>query len=278
MSLPPEDVSDEDLFRKLLERPAPSEVYDWPGRNREFKIRMEVLRTEDRHNCQLKAQHWWDEGSGKTQEQQGLLAREIMADRVACEILAKCVTRTKPIEGTEERGATAYARVFPNADGVRKALFDKELQALWNCYLLLEHKYAPGEDGPLTAEERNAWVKKLAKGGDCSPFLRMPLPQQLTMTASLAAEKLVLSGVLRSLSTSLPECWVSALARLPFDIFSSGWPAVSCTPEAGLTLEWDTVPEPELPPIDRSYIDVREIAQDLVREASLAALTPDQED
>ncbi len=275
MSFPPEDVSPEDLFKYLLERPAPADVIAWPGKDRAFNVRIEVQRQEEIDNCRKRADKWAKDGGADAQAQQGLLMKEILADRVACELLAVSVKYTKPIKGSEENGQIRYPRIFQSADAVRQALFSDEVTVLWDAYRLAQFKYGPTEETVTTAEERNAWVKKLAKGGDASPFLRLALPQQLAMTASLAAEKLLLSGVLRSLSASLPECWTSALARLPFDIFSSGWPAVSCTPEDGLKVDWESIPEPELPPIDRSYIDVREIAQDMLREARLAELTPE---
>jgi hypothetical protein len=273
MVMPPEDVSDEDLFRALLKRPAPSEVIDWPGHDRPgWKIRIEVLRKHQVDDCRERAQRWWDAGHGKAQEKQGLLTNEIIADRVAGEILACAVTRPKPIEGTEERGAPQYPKIFPNADGVRQALFEDELHVLWQAYQLTQYKYGPYEDTITTLEERNAWVEKLSRGGNAYPLLRLPLPQLQKLTASLSAERCVLCGVLASLLPELPQPWASAIENLGIGIGSSSTPAVRLTEQGGLTIEWPEEEQPlALPPKD--YIDVREMAEDIVREARLEALT-----
>lgn len=275
--IPSTDVSSEDLFRALIARPAPAEIIDWPGRDRpDWKVRIEVLRKQQVDDCRERVQRWWDQGRGKTQEQQGLLTQEIIADRVACEILSCAVTRAKPIEGTEERGSPQYPRIFPDADGVRKALLEDEVEVLWQAYKLTQYKYGPFEDTITTQDERNAWVEKLARGANAYPLLQLPLPQLAKLTASLAAEKCVLCGALGSLLNELPASWASALTSLGIGIGSSTMPVVRCSDPGGLTIDWPEERTPQLP-APKQYINVREMAEDIVRDTRLEGFARDDE-
>jgi len=275
MSLPPEDITDQELFLKLLERPCPAEIIDWPSKDLKIKVRVEVQRQNEIDDARLRAQKWVDKEAGKAQVSQGLLTSEVVADRVACELLSRAIKRDTPIPGTEERDAPRYPYIFADADAVRKALLPDELSILWNAYQLTQYRYGPYEDSVQSVEERNAWVAKLAKGGDAGPLLRLPLPHLLRATATLAAERYVLCAVLSGLLPTLPECWASALRNLGTGIGSSTYPPVKCTDQGGLEIDWEgfELEEPETQPKD--YIDVLEIAKDIVRDNRLAALEPE---
>lgn len=216
MSGPPEDVTDQELFLKLTERPRPSEVIDWPSKSVKQKVRIEVQHVREIRGARTRAQRWFEAGGHKDQEAQGLVLREIMADRIACEILARAIKHEKPIAGTEDDECPRYPFIFKDADAVEAALLPDELKILWDAYQLTQYKYGPYEDSVQTLEERNAWVAKLARGGDAAPLLRLPLPHLLRATASLAAERHVLCAVMSGLLPMLPESWASALGTLGF--------------------------------------------------------------
>lgn len=208
---PPKDVAPSALFLKLLEMPQPGEVIDFPRKGPDGKpidkIRIAVLDSEYHDKAREKAtRHFIDKGY--TPEQlKSLTMREVLSDRIAKELLVfACETAVEQF--TDDNGNPIYGKIFHSAEEVGK-LRAQELEVLFNAYLLVQDKFGPREHNT----DVDAWVKRLAEGGQHFPLLSLDLPELVNLTSSLVGRVSTISHVLESLWSELPDTCQSALAR-----------------------------------------------------------------
>jgi hypothetical protein len=230
MSLPPKDVDAKDLFLKLSE-PKPGEEFDFPRKNAAGKpvarLRIQVLSMKEHEHARIEAHRKLKaKYLLKEEDMNGITMREVHGDAVAREVLAAACRRTDPFEGSEhsERGIT-YPRAFRDAEQINDELTSNEILTLFHAYLLVQEKYAPFEASAETADEVNAWIRRLEEGGADLPLLSLSLPQLVRLTSSLGAR---ISSLYRLLATqweSLPSILQSELLDSCGDISSFGKPA-----------------------------------------------------
>jgi hypothetical protein len=250
---PPVDVSAGALFRKFLETPAPSEVFDFPRRGVDAKVRMMVLPLDEHHNARLRGEEWLAQRKVSKDAKAGAASREVLADRIAQEVIALSACSEKPIEGSEATGALRYIRWFATPEDVGKLSAD-EVNALMSAYVLTQHRYGPHYTGLPDDAERTAWIQRLTEGASANPLVGVALPELATLTLGLARRAYSLSAILASLQSTLPDTLKSLLEDWGIGTSSRGWPAVDSTVTQALGLppkDDDAPDEPvaDLPPV-----------------------------
>lgn len=208
--LPPEDVSAADLFRKLLETPAPSEVFDFPQWGVKEKIRVLVLSMDDHHAARLAGEQWLANRRISKEAKDGHASQEALGDRIGQEIIAMSIVSVDQIEGSEATGAPRYRRIFATADDVGKLAADV-VRALFSAYVLTQHRYGPHAGNVADESEQTAWIQRLTEGASANPLSVLSYPELAELTCGLAQRAYSFSVILDSLRSTLPDTLVSAL-------------------------------------------------------------------
>jgi hypothetical protein len=256
MSGPPKDVTPEDLWRKLNETPAPSQVVDFPryenGKSI-CRVRIMLLPQAQHDACREAAfNRLTKQRKFKPEDLANIALQEVYGDAIACELLARACVSENPIEGSEATGALRYQRLFRDADMIREGLTSDEVLVLWTAYRSVQHKFGPYHDSVRTQAEVTEWIDRLALGAaGADPFRHCSWPALLELAALLAQRVCILSSILESQLESLPPTIRSALETSPLGITSVTWPPVKCT-ETSLSLE----------PLDRDEDDVLPVLTD----------------
>jgi hypothetical protein len=245
---PPQDVTAGALFRKHCEVPAPSEVFDFPRRGVTDRVRMMVLRLEDHDDARLRAEEWLTKRPGISKEaREGKAAREVLADRIAREVIALSACSEKPIDGSDATGALRYVRWFAGPDDVGKLTPD-EVNALFSSYVLTQHRYGMH---PAFADEAEvtAWIQRLTEGASASPLSVCTFQELAELTCTLAKRAYSCCAILDSLRSNLPATLASQLESWGIGTDSRGWPAAALLvqPDLGsVTSKSDEVQAPVL--------------------------------
>lgn len=236
---PPSDVPASELWLKLCESPRPSEVIDFPRKDAMGrplgKLRIQVLNMEDHDEARIRARFALKDRKLTDDDLNDLTIKEVYADRVARELLAIACTAVEPIKGSDKHG-----KVFPGADDIGKKLTADEINTLFTAYLMVQNKYGPYEGNIQGADELNAWIKRLAEGGSAFPLAQRSWHQLVGLTMSLAERAYLLSEVLESQFSNLPNTLQSDLASLGIGTGLFGQPLASSTQTGGETSvdEW----------------------------------------
>lgn len=216
-NLPPEDVAAAELFQKLLERPTPSEVIDFPRMLETgpiFRIRMRVLPQRDHDKAREEAHRKLIARGVKLDDMQAIGIREVYADQTAKEILAlACVT--EQAYGSEDR--PVYGRLFKDSDAIASTLTADELAALFRAWQLVQSKYSP-EPGAIDEE---AWIKRLVEGGSAFPLSLISYQDAADLTFDISERHYALCNLLESQFSTLPEHLRSELSK--FRIGTGYW-------------------------------------------------------
>lgn len=234
MAKPPSDVAASELFLKLLERPAPSDVFAFPRTDESgepvFDVRVFVLSESKIEMCRLRARKWLLEQARESAAATQLLDEHTIGDRLAKELLAEAVFENTAIYGSEEaQGKPVYRRLFRNAQDVGELTSD-EVGALYGAYLLTQARFGPTDADWADERTINAWVQILAEGARPLRLSLLQSHQRDQLLCSLAAR---VSTVCKSL-VSPPSNWeqFSESLRQSWQVGtgSSGEPAASSTP------------------------------------------------
>ncbi|HEX5076804.1 MAG TPA: hypothetical protein VFW03_26590 [Gemmatimonadaceae bacterium] len=213
---PPEDVPASELFLKLQETPAPTEVVNFPRKTSDGKpigtTRIRVLRGEDQEAARNRAKEYLKAKFKMTNEDLAVQpGASLLGDATAREILAMaCLTEKS--HGGEAQGAPYYPLVFPNADAIGKLLSTDETAVLFQCYLLVQAKYGPFERNVQTEQDLSAWIKRLVEGAAEFPLRQLSSVQWAELASFLAQRAHTLSVILECLLPSLPPTLASRLA------------------------------------------------------------------
>jgi hypothetical protein len=222
---PPKDVEPCDLFLKLQETPAPSEVIDFPRKDPEtgepvFQVRIMVLGMTDHHWARLRARAWAKKEGLDKDDLVGPSA-EVYGDIVARYLLFRAVRHPNPIKGSEDtEHGLRYPYFFPKPEAVDDVLRSTELESLFNAYILVQNKWGPFEGSIDSDAELTAWVKMLAEGASMLPLARRDWHQLAELSLLLARRAYILSAHLESQSSSLPDTSAAVLETLGIGI---GW-------------------------------------------------------
>jgi hypothetical protein len=202
---PPDDVEPGELFRKLMERPAPSAVIPFPRKDEHGKpigsVRIQVLSMTDHDDARLDANEKLKKKVGK--EDRGLPTIEAVAgDLVARELLAKAC---RIEEDRGEPGKPFYPRIFPSAEAIGQALTADETAVLFSAYLQAQNKWGPFEKTVQTEEELSQWIKRLVEGAREFPLSQISSVHWAELASLLAQRAYILSAILECLFESLPS-------------------------------------------------------------------------
>lgn len=231
---PPDDITPSELFLKLQESPRPSEVVNFPRKTADGKpidtTRIQVLRGEDHDAARLLVKRkLCEKYKIKPEDLEGTLGAAVLNDGVARELLAMaCLTEKRMANTTEE--APRYPRVFPDAESIGRLLTADETATLFQTYLLVQTKYGPFDKVCQTEEELSAWIVRLVEGAADYPLGRVSSAHWAELASSLAARAYLLSVVLTSLWSSLPDSLKSRLGACSLDTGLFGGPAESRPP------------------------------------------------
>lgn len=233
---PPDNVEARELWLKLNEAPAPSEIVDFPRRGSDGKpisrIRIQVLSMASHDEARMLAhQRLAKQGVKPDDTNTSVLLQEVLGDAVAREILAMSCVTVKPIHGDDEDTVKpTYGRLFVDAESLRQMLTPDEVTVLFNSYLLVQEKYGPIETTVASEAEINAWVTRLAEGGSQVPLAATSSVSLAGLCLSLALRVSTLSELLRAQWESLPDGLASSLDDLLTGTGSSGEPPASPSP------------------------------------------------
>lgn len=206
---PPSDVPPSELFLKLLE-PQPSEVMDFPRKDRNGKpvgqIRIRVLSQEEHDMARVLARADMKARGFETEDLQSDEIREVTGDQIAKELIAMACLDVNSHIKNPDTDEPVYGRVFTSAREVGK-LRAPEVSALFRAYMLVQDKFGPTEHDC----DVDAWVNRLAEGGQSFPLLSQDLPELASLTCSLAEKISFMCLVLGSQWEELPPTCQSAL-------------------------------------------------------------------
>lgn len=219
---PPDDIPASTLWLRLLERPQPSEVVDFPGFDLNGKplgkIRIRVLTGVEMERAKLAADAYLTTTRKVKAERldanMGELLRETVGDAVIREILAMACTGVEPIGQQAMGRAPAYPRVFQRGEDLANVLVQADIATLFGSYLLVQEKFGPTERSIASAEERDAWISRLQEGASRHPLARLPLPALHDLAMSLAARAYSLSAILEFLLRDSPDTLALILKNL----------------------------------------------------------------
>lgn len=206
MAGPPTDISPSDLFRKLQERPAPSEVCDL---GEELgRVRFLVLRGDQHDQARVRARAYLKEKLKLTDDDlRGEYGATMMGDAAARELIAMSAVTEEHIPGTDDK--PQYSRHFRHAEDVNKLSTD-EIRVLFGAYLMVQRRLGPHEYN-LGDGEVNAWISRLTEGASVLPLARLESWARDELCLSLAQRASCLSQLL----TCLPENLQMFLESIP---------------------------------------------------------------
>lgn len=224
--LPPTDIPPSELFRKLLERPRPSQLVDFPAAS-DFlvgRLRIQVLMHHEHDEVRETVQRYYTEKKKlSAEEQKSPLWAEVIADHTAAELLSRACVQEHPIPAPEGE-PQVYPKVFADGLQVKKVVTSDELTVLWTLYQMIQRRFGPYEGLIASPEELNAWIEKLAVGASAFPLSQLSWHHLVDLAMQLAARAYECSGYLLSLRSSWPPSLAASLERLDIGSFSSGEP------------------------------------------------------
>ena len=225
VSGPPDDVAPSELWRRLSEAPAPSEVFPFPRKGLEdLQIRIFCLRMEAHDTARLTARAKLTGAGIDSRELDNIALREVYGDATAREILALAVHHPDPIPGSELTGAPKYARVWLDADQIKRQLSADEILVLFTLWQMVQRRFGPHEASVTSEKEISAWIERLKDGANAYPLALLDWHRLVELTTCLARRASELSGHLESLRSNWPPTSVSRLERLVSGTTSYGKP------------------------------------------------------
>lgn len=224
MANPPKDIGASELWLKLQETPAPSEIVDFPRRDprtNKFigQLRLIVLDMEQIDLARIRAmERFRNSPRVQSGDEQTQLGREILGDMVARESLLMACHSVDPLNPNED--SPRYRKIFMKVEDLGKLSRD-ELASLFMAYTMTQEKFGPHERD-TTKEECDAWVNRLVEGGSTLPLAQLGSQALVELTQLLAVRVYALSQALRSQSSSLPDTLALALSEWGCATSSSG--------------------------------------------------------
>jgi hypothetical protein len=241
MSLPPADVAPSELLLRLIERPAPNEIFEFrtrgPNGGAVELIRILVLSGETHELCRIKSLKYLRESRKMSDaDLASPLGVEMLGDATARECIAMACHLPDIVPGTED--SPRYARLFRGAADVNKLPAD-DIATLFGAYCLVQKKFGPYERS-LSDGEVNAWIERLVRGASTLPLSQLGLPLLAELAMSLAQRAWSFSSFLESLPESSRESLESIPETWSFGTSSSFAPAADSTQSSS-----DERPAPE---------------------------------
>jgi hypothetical protein len=234
MGMPPEDITPEQLFKQLMDCPRPSKVVDFPRNDPVSgkplsKLRLMSLTQPESEKARADGLAY-TKRLIKQKEQDGLdpkditleTMRGIETDAIAKHILKAACRWENPIKGAKDSPTgVQYPYVFHELEDFAKAQMTlDEVAVLYQKWEVFQHESGPLYTGPMSDDEINAWVERLAMGASRLPLSEISLPALIDLTYSLAMRAYTLAAVLDTHSESLPSTLRSNLGTWGLGTFS----------------------------------------------------------
>jgi hypothetical protein len=237
---PSKDVPASDLFRKLQERPRPSEVVDVPRYDPKTgspvsQVRLQVLLAPEVNFASRQALKALKEEQHLTDAEleQSVIKEGIYSTYVAREILALSCVSVEPVPGSEETtGCPIYAKQFGNGRQLEQVLTPDEMHVLFSAYLLTQRKYGPYSSDIRSEEEFTAWILRIVEGGSDYPLLSRDSLQLVELLSRAMGRLYTLCHILDSQEIELPERWASPLRSWGIGTGCYGLPPDTGTPDS----------------------------------------------
>lgn len=230
-NLPPRDISAAELLLKLIERPRPSAVVDYPAKSPTgqplARIRIMVLGGDQQEEARFRAKEYLKSKRRMAdQDFETELGRSLLGDAVARECIAMACHMVEAIEGSEDN--PKYPVIFQSAADVNKLPAD-EITALFGAYCAVQKKFGPFDSG-MTEQEINAWIQRLEEGASALPLSLIASSQRDELCLRLSARAACLSKLLISQRQNSPINWESIPETWALDTSWSSEPAVESSP------------------------------------------------
>jgi len=211
-NLPPADMPANELLLRLLERPQPSELVEFPARSPGGKplphIRIMVLRMEQHDEARIRAREFLKTKRRMTDDDlRSPFGEAMLGDATVRELLAMACFMADPIRGTDDDSRPTYPLLFRSSADVNKLTAD-EVTALFGAYVMVQKRFGPYER-EMDDAEVNAWVERLEAGASDLPLSRLASHQLAALCMSLARRAFTFSRLLNSQRQSLPINWES---------------------------------------------------------------------
>lgn len=209
-------MSARELFKKLNERPRPSEVVDlpvhWPLAGEHPRVRIVVLRNEEFDDARMEASALMRKKYGLSGNELDDAGQAVQSDWVARHIIARAVHIDVPIEGSERMpGGPFYHKLFASAEEVAAALHRDELGVLSAHYSNVQDRCGPIESSVYTEEEVTEWIDRLAEGAALFPLDRLDSQALAQLCQSFAGRLYCMCAI----HDCPPESWPRILESLP---------------------------------------------------------------
>jgi len=223
---PPTDIAPSDLLLKLMDRPQPSELVDYPARSTNgtplARIRIMVIRMEQHDEARFRAKEYLKGKRRLTDEDlRTPFGVSMLGDATARELIAMACHMVEPIHGTED--SPKYPLIFRTSADVNKLPAD-EVTALFGAYLMVQKRYGPYER-ELDDQEVNAWIERLEVGASELPLSLLESHQRDELVMCLAARASTFSKLLVSQRQNSPINWESIPESWGFTTGSLSAPA-----------------------------------------------------
>ena len=162
--LPPAGIEPDDLLKMMMAAPVPHRIVDFPRKDKEgvplFDLAMMLLTQDEVMAVSAAAEKATRRAMGDDIPKIGQASKgydDLFNNFSAIEILYRACKHpadlTKPL--------------FPTKEFIKKQLTPDEVAILFNNYMTIQIELGP-VIGSLSSEEIDAWVKKLAEGGERS--------------------------------------------------------------------------------------------------------------
>jgi hypothetical protein len=236
MGMPPEDVDPQKLFQQLMDCPRPSKVVDFPRQDpvsgkRLPRVRLMSLTATETEEARADGLAYVkrlidakkDEGLDPKDITLDVI-QDLTTDSIAKHIIIKACRWEKPMKNLEnDPSGKQYPYVFHGMGDFDKAQMTlDEVAVLYQQWEVFQHESGPMYTGPMSDEEINAWVERLALGASRLPLSEISLPALVDLTYSLAMRAYTLTAVLDTHSANFPSSLRSNLERWGLGTYSFG--------------------------------------------------------
>jgi hypothetical protein len=230
MTMPPDDLSPQDLWAKIMEMPRPHEVIDFPRTDLVTgkplgKVALWILTQEESMSC-IRAAAAFVKDALKDAKPGDAGYADLYRNQSTIEVLSRACRKADNLDHP----------LFPSPSLMRKKMTSDELGVLMFAYARVQSKLGPLVS-ELSVEELEAWTARLVTGGEASlsflDFLTSDAKNQLL-------EHLALQLQISSTSTGSPGS-----PQDDTSIESSPLPAEASDPLPGDVNDPSTTPSTE---------------------------------
>lgn len=178
---PPKDIEASELWSLITTFPRPNRIVDFPRKDPAGlvlgQLKMWVLTQEERNMCAAEAERY---AKASLKEASGQTSGSGYAVLYDNEAAVQFLWRACRDINDEKRHA------FPSPGMLRKALTGEEIGLLMRTYVMLQWELGPIAADFTSLEEEEAWIRRLAEGGEVFPIASLSEGLQERLLLSMA--------------------------------------------------------------------------------------------